>query len=146
MLKKLKKLNNLFNFSSVRRLTQSNQSKLTPEQEWTAIYEAKMQKTKDLVLKELSQEEREEVEFISEELETLSKDEKLYFALLMKIKQTKLLGMSPFEYNQLHPSKLVNQNNLWPKENPNWYKTPELHSTMNSFKGVAGGVVGIISI
>jgi hypothetical protein len=125
-------------FNKLRNFSTTTQAKMTVEEyekEWTKLYEAKLKEKMDYLNKELSESDKKEVEFIFDHVKSLSKDELKYLAILLKIKETKLRGVSPFEYNSSHPSNKLKSSNLWPKENPNWFNTSSLQATMNSFQG-----------
>ena len=133
----------IFFKNQLKTMSTTTQNKMTPqeyEREWTKLYEAKMKEKMDNINKELSVSEKTEVEFIFDHIKTLSKDELKYLAILLKIKETKLTGVSPLESNSLHPSKMTQKVNLWPKENPNWFNTSNLQATLNSFQGKKGQV------
>jgi hypothetical protein len=128
----------LFYFNKLKNFSSITQTKMTAEEyekEWTKLYEAKLKEKMDYLNKELSESEKQEVEFISDHVRKLSKDEMKYLTILLKIKETKLQGFSPFEYNSQHPSNMLTSTNLWPKENPNWFNTSSLQATINSFQG-----------
>lgn len=121
-----------------RNFTTATQAKMTPEdyeREWTKLYEVKMKEKMDYLNKELSESEKQEVEFIFDHIKSLSKEEMKYLAILLKVKETKLNGISPLEFNSLHPNNITKMTNLWPKENPNWFNTSNLKATVSSFQG-----------
>jgi len=133
----------IFLKNQIKSMSNTTQNKMTAqdyEREWTKLYEVKMKEKMDNINKELSVTEKTEVEFIFDHLKTLSKDELKYLAILLKIKETKLSGVNPLENNSLHPSKMTQMVNLWPKENPNWFNTSNLQATLNSFQGKKGQV------
>jgi hypothetical protein len=127
----------LFN-KNLKNFTEGTQTKMTPEEyerEWTKLYEIKMKEKMDYLNKELSESDKQEVEFIFDHIKSLTKDELKYLAILLKVKETKLNGISPLEFNSLHPTNMTKMTNLWPKENPNWHNTSSLQSTITSFQG-----------
>jgi len=139
--KTLIKFESSASFNFIKQTNFSSTTKMTAEEyekEWTKLYEAKLKEKMDYLNKELSESEKKEVEFISDHVRKLSKDEMKYLTILLKIKETKLQGFSPFEYNSQHPSNMLKSTNLWPKENPNWFNTGNLQATINSFKGEQG--------
>lgn len=107
------------------------------EQEWTNLYNEKLKKNKDLLEKELSAEEKRECELISDAFTILEGEEKKLFTLLMNQKARKIYNKSFTEHTISNPSDMIKKESLWPKDNPNWMKSPHLISTMAAFSGKA---------
>jgi hypothetical protein len=107
------------------------------EQEWTEMYITKMKQNKDYLEKQLSDIQKKEVELIVEAIANLTQDERKYYNIIFKHKIIAMTGLHPARESYSNPSTLLKSENLWPKENPNWYKSPHLQSTVAAFTGGA---------
>jgi hypothetical protein len=101
------------------------------EKEWTEIYLTKLKQNKNYLESQLSEYERKEAELLTEAVINLTEDEKKLYAILLRQKLTSLFGRLPITT----PSGLAGSENLWPKDNPNWYKTTHLQNTLAAFQG-----------
>jgi hypothetical protein len=120
----------------------NNQSKIDYEKEWTDIYLQTRKADMEIIEKELSDYEKKEVRALIDRVVALNKEEKLYYVHLVERKSELMSGFSLNDYDPLQPSNMLNNQNLWPKENPKWFATPSLQSSIGSFTGQsAGGII-----
>ena len=106
------------------------------EQEWNNIYIKKFNEKKKFLEDQLSSSEKKEVELLVEAMNILNPDEKNLFLLLVKKNIEKISGVNALNLDISTPSSMINNENLWPKENPEWYNTSHLTSTLSAFKGI----------
>jgi hypothetical protein len=107
------------------------------EKEWTEIYLTKMKHNKDYLEKHLGEDEKKESQLLAEAVISLTKEEKDYYNIYFKRKLIDSFGINPKLYNPSAPSELAQSENIWPKDNPNWYKTNHLQNTISAFEGKA---------
>jgi hypothetical protein len=107
------------------------------EKEWNKIYISKIKQKIDFLQEELTDQEKREVEVFFKKFMKLSQDEKKYLIFLNKKNTNNKLGFDFTKVNTFHPSNLMQTENTWPKENPNWYKTENMSSTVGAFTGKA---------
>ena len=93
----------------------------------------------EILEKELTEYEKKEVKALLERVIALNKEEKLYYIHLVTRKTELMAGGSLFDFDPLQPSNMLETDNLWPKENPRWFATPSLQSSMGSFTGQSAG-------
>lgn len=118
----------------------SNNKNLTPEEyekEFNKIFLEKTKIKKDFLEKELNEKEKREVNTLVGHLIKMDKNEKLYYLLLNRKNEIKVFNEDTAKVNIDLPQNIINTENFWPKENPNWLKTPALTSTLASFSGQA---------
>jgi hypothetical protein len=138
--------NRIFNFKNIFSFcTKENKTAdyNQYEKEWTEMYIQKLKQNKEYLEKQLSEPQRKEIELIVEAQMSLNETEKKYFNVIFKKKIRELTGVDPITQIFSNPSDLVKKENLWPKENPNWFKTPHLQNTVSAFTGgqvVAAGI------
>ncbi len=114
------------------------------EKEWNNAYLEKIKKNKDTLEQQLSPIEKKECDLISEAITSLDSNEKTLFTLLLNQRLKKTFNKSYTEHTLSNPSQVINKDNLWPKDNPNWMKSSHLQSTLSAFTGKA--TAGNISI
>jgi hypothetical protein len=118
------------------------QSNVDYEKEWTDMYLQTRKADMEVLEKELSEYEKKEVRALIERVIALNKEEKTYYVHLAERKSELMAGGSLNDYDPLLPSNMLNNQNLWPKENPKWFATPNLQSSIGSFTGQsAGGII-----
>jgi hypothetical protein len=107
------------------------------EEEWNNAYLEKFKKNKDLLEQELSPSQKKECELISDAITILDPNEKKLFGLLVNEKMKKIFNKGFVDYTLSNPSDAIDMENLWPKDNPNWMKSPHLQATLSAFTGKA---------
>ncbi len=122
---KLFKNGNCIKFFSTSELTK----------EWNSAFQQKVNAQKELLNSQLSEYEKKEVQFLLEKIKSLSKEEKLYYLHLVKTKTEALYGVELEKIDATLPSMMVEYDSFWPKNNPNWFNTPNLNATIQSFAG-----------
>jgi hypothetical protein len=106
------------------------------EQEWNNLFVTKFNEKKKYLENQLSPSEKKEVELLVEAMNILDPDERKLFLLLLKIKVQNITGVNPLSVDLSSPSSISTKENMWPKENPDWFKTSHFSSTLSAFKGV----------
>ena len=109
------------------------------EKEWTDIYLKTRKADMEIIEKELSEYEKKEVKALIDRVVALNKEETLYYVHLAERKSQLMSGFSLNEYDPLQPSNMMDNQNFWPKENPKWFATPSLQSSLGSFTGSSAG-------
>jgi hypothetical protein len=74
---------------------------------------------------------------VSDAFTSLEQEEKKLFTLLINEKTKKIFNKSYNDFTVSNPSQIIDKENLWPKENPNWMKSPHLQATLAAFAGKA---------
>jgi hypothetical protein len=113
------------------------------ETEWTKLYLEKIKIKKEFLDKELTDFEKKEVLLLLDKISKLNKDEKLYLLALVRIKLQNKLNIDLLK-PQKDLNNLLERDNLWPKENPNWLKTENMKISLASFSGKTVTTQGII--
>ena len=107
------------------------------EKEWTALFELKKKAQLESLNNELSEYEKKEVKALVDRVLALNLEEKNYYIHLVTRKSELMAGADIMSYDSLHPTNMLELENLWPKENPKWFATPNLQSSLGSFSGQA---------
>lgn len=113
------------------------------ENTWTKEYLNKRQQVDERIKSEMTDYQTQEVEFVKDKLLEMSLNERKYWAILIRRKTKNLLDCDLFkDISTIDPNNLKSFDNVWPPQNPDWYKTEDLENTLNAFSGRAQGVKG----
>jgi hypothetical protein len=139
----INKTNSKFKINKILNKSFCNtDAKLNRIEEWTKIYQDKKKVNFEIIDKELNEYQKKEVKVLFEHINSLSKEEKKYYLLLIKSKIALMLGQDPMKIDLTQPSKMMKLEGTWPKENSNWMKTNHMNIAVDSFSGNSGGAVG----
>lgn len=112
------------------------------EKEFNKVYEKVKAENDQIINKVISEEEKECLNFLVEEIKVLKGNEKLLFSIFTKQVMKSLHGIDITKHKLSWPAHTKNKNvvSYWPPENPNWNKfdfDPYSGSTGSSSKPIA---------
>jgi hypothetical protein len=118
----------------------SSESNINYKEEWTKLYKEKQKLNVDMLEKELDEYQKKEAQALLSKVTKFNKDEKIYFLSLIKNKLNIMFGTDVIKSDLNYPEILMESQNLWPKENPNWMKSNNMQITVSSFSGTGHSI------
>jgi large subunit ribosomal protein L7/L12 len=112
------------------------------EKEWEKLAKDKTEQQRVALTEEMTQNQRNKVEFIVDKILSLNPFEMRYMAMNMQDRVQKISGLSPMKLNMDWPSVKRDVDGTWPPLNPNWFKQQELAAQLGPFMGGFSGQGG----